>query len=70
MDQGLALGDASLASKSFLAVLNSTVFWYSPRKRNALGEQTSLALELVNYALLGLSLNIPEHALDDWKKHL
>lgn len=66
-DQGLSLPDDSLASKSFLAVLNSTVFWYSPRKRDAMGEQVCLALELVKYALQGLGLKIPDGALDDWK---
>ncbi|MEP1091130.1 MAG: TetR/AcrR family transcriptional regulator [Rhizobiaceae bacterium] len=69
-DSGTELTNPSLASKSFLAVLNSTVFWYSPRRRNATAEQISIALDLVNYALRGLGLHLPEDAIDDWKKHL
>lgn len=62
------INNPSLASKSFLAVLNSTVFWYTPRRTNATEEQVSIAAELVNYALRGLGLNMPPHAIDDWIK--
>lgn len=69
-DAGVELNNASLASKSFLAVLNSTVFWYTPRRRNATAEQVSIAMELVNYALRGLGMHLPEDAIEDWKKYL
>ena len=69
-DTDVKLDNPSLASKSFLAVLNNTVFWYSPRRRNATAEQVSIALDLVNYALRGLGMHLPEDAIDDWKKHL
>ena len=66
--EGAEIGNPSLASKSFLAVLNSTVYWYTPRRRNATAEQVSIALELVNYALKGVGLRLPEEAVNDWKK--
>ena len=69
-DTGVELSNPSLASKSFLAVLNSTVFWYTPRRRNATAEQVSIAMELVNYALRGLGMHLPEDAIEDWKKYL
>jgi AcrR family transcriptional regulator len=65
---GVDIGDLSLASKSFLAVLNSTVFWYSPRRKNARTEQIDLAEELVSYALRGLGLHPPRDAIEDWKQ--
>ena len=70
LDTGVELSNPSLASKSFLAVLNSTVFWYTPRRRNATAEQVSIAMELVNYALRGLGMHLPEDAIEDWKKYL
>ena len=69
-DCGIELDNQSLASKSFLAVLNSTVYWYTPRRRNATAEQVSIAMELVNYALRGLGMHLPEDAIEDWKKYL
>ena len=66
--EGAEIGNPSLASKSFLAVLNSTVYWYTPRRRNATAEQVSIALELVNYALKGVGLRLPEEAVNEWKK--
>ena len=63
----LKLANPSLASKSFLAVLNSTVFWYSPRRRNATAEQVTIAQELVKYALRGLGINLPADTIEDWK---
>ncbi len=68
IDLGIDIGDPSLASKSFLAVLNSTVFWYSPRRKNARAEQMMLAEELVNYALRGLGMTPPQSAIEDWKR--
>ncbi|MEP1206778.1 MAG: TetR/AcrR family transcriptional regulator [Rhizobiaceae bacterium] len=67
-EMNVDIGDPSLASKSFLAVLNSTVFWYSPRRKNARAEQMSLAEELVNYALRGLGMTPPQGALEEWKQ--
>ena len=67
---GIELNNPSLASKSFLAVLNSTVYWYTPRRRNATTEQVSIAMELVNYALCGLGMHLPEDAIEDWKENL
>ncbi len=57
------LPDPSLASKSFLAVLNSTVYWYSPRDKDPQEEQLALATDLVRYAMQGLGLKMPDMAL-------
>ena len=62
------IGDHSLASKSFLAVLNSTVFWYTPRRKNARAEQIALAEKLVSYAMRGLGINPPRAAIEEWKQ--
>lgn len=59
----IELNDPSLASKSFLAVLNSPVFWYSPRQDDTKAERLALAKELVTYALRGLGSDMPEDAL-------
>lgn len=59
-EEGFPLRDPSLASKSFLAVLNSTVYWYSPRRADEHGEQVALARELVAFALRGLGAAVPE----------
>ena len=59
-EEGFPVGDASLASKSFLAVLNSTVFWYSPREADAQREQHTIARQLVGYALRGLGARVPD----------
>ncbi len=61
-EAGLSVNDLSIASKSFLAVLNSTVFWYSPRQDNPKAERATLAFELVSYALKGLGTTMPEAA--------
>ncbi len=59
-EEGFDLPSASMASKSFLAVLNSTVFWYTPREADEKQEQETLATQLVNYALRGLGARVPE----------
>ena len=59
-EEGFVVGDESLASKSFLAVLNSTVFWYSPREADAHHEQHTIARQLVSYALRGLGARVPD----------
>ncbi len=59
----IKLSDPSIASKSFLAVLNSTVFWYSPREDNPHAEQLAIARELVTYALRGIGADMPDEAL-------
>ena len=46
--------DAHLATKSFLAVLNSTVFWYTPRAIDADAERAVIARQLTAFALAGL----------------
>ncbi|MEE9314597.1 MAG: TetR/AcrR family transcriptional regulator [Rhizobiaceae bacterium] len=60
----LNLNDPSVASKSFLAVLNSSVFWYTPRGENDKNEQITLARELVTFAMRGLGTDIPANAHD------
>lgn len=64
---GFELRDSSLASKNFLAVMNSTVFWYSPRKGNVRGQQIDLAQELVRFAMLGLGATVPENVIENWE---
>lgn len=61
--QNIELKDPSIASKSFLAVLNSTVFWYSPREDNPHAEQLAIARELVTFALRGVGADMPDEAL-------
>lgn len=61
---GQSASDLSLASKSFLAVLNSTVFWYHPREEDPHLEQEALARELVTYAMRGLGLECPDEAFN------
>ncbi|MGI9355509.1 MAG: TetR family transcriptional regulator [Rhizobiaceae bacterium] len=58
--EGFVVEDASLASKSVLAVLNSTVFWYTPREADAHHEQHTIARQLVGYALRGLGARVPD----------
>jgi len=58
-EEGLKLENASLAVKSFLSVLNSTVYWYTPRGDNPKQEQGELAQEVMSYALRGLGLTPP-----------
>jgi len=59
-NEGFPVGDASIASKSFLAVLNSTVYWYTPREADAHHEQYAIARQLVGYALRGLGARVPD----------
>lgn len=59
-EEGFVVRDLSLASKSFLAVLNGSVYWYSPRDSDEHGERIALARELVAYALRGLGADVPE----------
>ena len=58
---GLEVSDPALATKSFLAVLNSTVYWYAPRGDNPAREQARLARELVCFAMRGLGCAIPDN---------
>ncbi|MDD9911065.1 MAG: TetR/AcrR family transcriptional regulator [Ahrensia sp.] len=67
VEDGFALEDASLASKSFLAVLNSTVFWYSPRKADSDAERENIAAQLVTFALRGLGAQVPAFIENDMK---
>lgn len=55
-EAGVIVPDLSIASKSYLAVLNSTVFWYSPRAENPNEEQARIATDLVTYAMQGAGL--------------
>ena len=66
-DADFELRDSSLASKNFLAVLNSTVFWYSPRKGNVRNGQIGLARELVRFALQGLGATVPQDIIEHWE---
>ncbi|MEM9733430.1 MAG: TetR/AcrR family transcriptional regulator [Pseudomonadota bacterium] len=54
----LSVGSISLATKSFLAVLNSAVFWYSPQPDESGEEQRSIATDQLTYALRGLGLTV------------
>lgn len=54
----LTIGSISVATKSFLAVLNSSVFWYSPQPDESTAEQRSIAADQLLYALRGLGLTI------------
>ena len=68
MEAGVEQSDLSLASKSFLAVLNSTVFWYHPRDDDPHLEQEALARELVIYAMRGLGLDCPNEAFNEMEQ--
>ena len=59
----------SIASKNFLAVLNGTVFWYSPRDDNAEEEQIAMAIDLVRFAIQGLGLSMPTVTIKEWKSN-
>ena len=52
--------DAHLATKSFLAVLNSPVLWYRPRETDADAERAAIARQLTAFALAGLQAAKPE----------
>ena len=58
--ESLPISDSSLAVKNFISVLNSTVFWYSPRGDNIAEEQQRLALDVLDYALRGLGAEPPQ----------
>lgn len=55
----------SVTTKSFLAVMNSTVFWYRPNSDSAETERTYLAQQLVAFALRGLGATINDTFFDD-----
>ncbi|MEE9375123.1 MAG: TetR/AcrR family transcriptional regulator [Rhizobiaceae bacterium] len=61
-EQKLVLTNPSVVSKSFLAVLNSSVFWYTPRVENDKQEQINLARELVTFALNGFGATLSADA--------
>lgn len=65
-ETGFELPDASLASKSFLAVLNSTVFWYRPRAEDSFQEQLGIAQQLVEFALKGLGSGLPDKLTEEF----
>ena len=62
-EEKLDIGDLSIAVKCFLAALNGTVFWYSPRQKNPQEEQHKIALNLITYALRGLGAELPQNAI-------
>ena len=51
---GDVFGDRHIATRSFLAVLNSSVLWYQPRAMDTQAEQDAIANQLVETALAGL----------------
>lgn len=55
-DTDTQLNDPSIATRNLLAVLNSTVYWYSPRDEDPSDEQLSIARELTSFALRGLGI--------------
>jgi len=59
----LNISDSSLASKSYLAVLNSTVNWYTPRDADSENERMSITRDLVAYALRGIGAEMPSEDL-------
>lgn len=67
-EKSLNIPSPSVACKSFLAVLNGTVFWYSPRKQDLMGEQEALARDLVKFALRGLGVDVVDGQLETWRQ--
>ncbi|MDA8870800.1 TetR/AcrR family transcriptional regulator [Rhizobiaceae bacterium] len=59
-DAGTEPDDISLTTKSFLAVLNSPVHWYTPRSAKPEAEQQRLAAVSSAFALRGLGLTPPK----------
>lgn len=68
-EQKIPVANSSVTTKSFLAVLNSTVFWYSPRDGETVNKRIALARDLVTFAVQGLAMQIPETAFEDWERH-
>ncbi len=64
-EEKLEIDDLSISVKCFLAALNGTVFWYSPRHKNPQPEQHKIALNLITYALRGLGTELPAEALEN-----
>lgn len=64
--EGLPVNDIPLATRSFLAVLNGSVYWYSPKADDIHGEQVRLAVKQVRFALRGLGASPPETVFDTW----
>ncbi|MFD0915809.1 TetR/AcrR family transcriptional regulator [Pseudahrensia aquimaris] len=62
-EAGVTVSDLSLASKSYLAVINSTVFWYSPRTENPAREQAKIAADLVTFAMQGVGIQADKEVL-------
>jgi len=62
-EEKLGSVDLSITVKCFLAVLNGTIFWYSPRHENPKAEQHQIAINLITYALGGLGAELPENAI-------
>lgn len=54
----LSIGSLSIATKSFLAVMNSTVFWYTPQNDATVADQRAIAADQLTYALRGLGITI------------
>lgn len=55
-ENNVIINDLSIATRNLLAVLNSTVFWYTERDENPTDEQHAIASELTVFALRGLGL--------------
>ncbi|MEL6947416.1 MAG: TetR/AcrR family transcriptional regulator [Pseudomonadota bacterium] len=64
--EDLPVNDIPLATRSFLAVLNGSVYWYSPKNDDIHGEQVRLAVKQVRFALRGLGASPPESVFDSW----
>lgn len=62
----LPVDDIPLATRSFLAVLNGSVYWYSPRDEDVRREQISLATRQVEFALRGLGATPPDSVFKHW----
>jgi len=66
--ENLPIDDTPLATRSFLSVLNGSVYWYSPQRDDIHREQTELAVKQVTYALRGLGVSLPQSVIDHWSK--
>lgn len=62
----LDVDDVPLATRSFLAVLNGSVYWYAPQQDDVAREQIELAIKQVTFALQGLGVNPPHKIFDAW----
>ncbi len=54
----IEIGNLSFTVKSYLAVLNSPVFWYSERDTDSHQNQQEIAEELVAFALRGIGIKM------------